>query len=364
MEVAMKLRPLVLALCAALALPTAVGAAPAAGCGDRFAAERLGADGASVTFDAPQPPAPELAAANHPAVTAGRSANFYFVADLAPSPKGKVTFDLGWAQPSDYDLFVFNAAGAEIGRSAAANVDDPAADPLGEQLTLPVTDCQLLHVAVRSWAGVAQPLTLELRVSDLAAATPDVEARTDDRVALYLGGARPGQVGMTHGDPNNLDTPPEARSALVGRRPTGNQPNSYTRPLLGFNNPRNLLQAHFTAPVTSPIVVDGAPTARLWLSTPTQALEGDQAGTFFARLFVDGTEVGKPVAIPARTIDPWPTPVLVEFAPLTRQPRSSITLQVSAEPVASSTGTTSPLGNGAFTLWYDSVQYPSRLVLP
>lgn len=361
----MRTRILLLALCAALALPTVVAAAtPAPACGDAFAAERLTAEGLEMTFDAAQPPAPELQAANHPALTAGRSANFYVVADLAPVPSAKVTMNLSWAQTGDYDLFVFDEDGNNVAGSFDANIEDPDVDPLGEELTMKVSDCQVLHIAARSWAGGPQPLTLSLTVTDPAQAVADLEPRTGDRTIHYLGGGRPGQIAMTHGAPNNLDTPQEIRSRLTADRPTGNRPNSYTRPPVGFNDPQNLLQAHFTTPIEEPRSVSGVPTARVWLSTPAQSLPADQSGTFFVRLFLDGTEVGEPVAIPATAVNPWPTPFLVEFEDVNRMVRSSATLQVSSEPVASSTGTTSAAGNGAFTLWYDSVQYPSNVMLP
>jgi hypothetical protein len=356
---------LVLALCAALVLPaTAATAAATPACPDSAGAELLDVEGFAVTFDAPQPPAPELAAANHPAATAARSANFYFLADLAPVPSAKLTIDLSWATTGDYDLFVLDGKGAELGRSAAANIDDTDADPLGESLDLRVKDCAVLQVVVRSWAGGPQPLSLDLAFSEPAAADPLQEARVDGRSGLYLGGGRPGQIAMTHGAPNNLDTPAAIRSALVTPRPTGAMPNSYTRPAVGFNNPSNLLQAHFTAPVETATTISGTPSARVWLSTPTQSLPADQQGTFFVRLFLDGGEVGEPVAIPASTVNPWPTPFLVEFAEVDKTVRQSVTLQVSAEPIATSAGATSPLGNGVFTLWYDSVQFPSRLILP
>ncbi|CAN5120454.1 hypothetical protein BH23ACT9_BH23ACT9_15460 [soil metagenome] len=275
-----------------------------------------------------------------------------------------MTFDLKWAQTGDYDLFVFDGAGVELARSADANIEDPDVDPLGESLFLnTVGDCSQLHVVVRSWAGGPQPLTLDLTVSNLRdAVDPDLNERVDARSTHYLGGARPGQVAMLHGDPNNLPTP--LQSGLVSQRPTGAQPNSHTRTLVGFNNPRNLLQSHFTAPVSAPTRVTGAPAVQVWLSTPAQDLPAEQRGTFFVRVLFDDVDVAAPIAIPAAAVNPWPTPFLVEFPTIDRTARTTITVQVSAEPVASSNGDTSPAGNGVFTLWYDSVQYPSRLVLP
>jgi hypothetical protein len=342
-------------------LPAAASHFPNQGCDDDAGYELLTDEGFSLTFDAPAGTAPELQAANHPAVTAQRTAHFYFHTEFAPFTRGTVQFDLSWEHASDYDLFLFDADGFEIARAVEENLET---GENSERITITLNHCQSVYLAVRSWAGApVQPLDLDVTVSDLADPDEDLEPRDDARRFYYLGGDRPGQLAMAHGEPNEPPVPIE--SALVDERPTGGDPAHYTRLLVGFNQHRNLLQAHYSTMLDTPVEISGDAAVQVWVSSATMGLPDDHEGELTVRLYADGLELGtSPARIPGSAINPWPTPLWVVFDDIDMTAFFRLTVQVSADPVVASDQSTSPPGNAHYTVWYDSVQFPARLMLP
>jgi hypothetical protein len=95
----------------------------------------------------------------------------------------------------------------------------------------------------------------------------------------------------------------------------------------------------------------------------SSATMADHEGTLWAQLYVEGTLVGE-VEVPGVELTDTPQPLFVSFPDIDEPFGWQVTFQVSAEPVAASSGDTSPPGNAQFTVWYDSVQFPSVLILP
>jgi hypothetical protein len=367
---------LVSALAFVLAMaPAGAATASAVDCGGLGGDERLTLDGYEAVFDAPTVTAPELAATadvTGRAITPWREGLWHFTADFAPVSAARVTFTLEWEDPSDYDLVVYDDEGWSLGASQDENLQEGTAT---EQVTLSLAHCDRFSVSVRSWAGLpAQELTLtivpepagaELRCDegDTAPGCAGKEAGEvpdpveDGRTFLYLAGDRPGQGSMAWGEPNNLDLP--LRSGFSHERPTSGTPNSYNRPAVGFNQYRNQLQAHFTEFDMDRDVV-GTAEALVWVSSRTMA---DHGGTLFVQLYLDGAKAGE-VEVPGSAIDSNPTPIVATFEDVDVRDVWDVTLMLAAEPVASSQGTTSELGDAHYQVHYDSVQFPSRLVLP
>ena len=149
------------------------------------------------------------------------------------------------------------------------------------------------------------------------------------------------------------------RSALTTERPTGAVPNTYVAPPVGFNAYRNPLQAYWGTEFDEPRAIAGDAHALVWVGSETMK----EGGTLFAQLFADGSKVGE-VEIAGADIGSGPTPLWLTFPDVDVPDAYDVTLQLSTEPVASSNGTTSDPGNATFTVYYDSVQFPSRLTLP
>jgi hypothetical protein len=344
-------------------------------CPDTDGRERLTLEGSKSTFDAPMP-FPGLAATAEftGGVSAYRRAVWQYRANVAPVDAADVVVDLTWADPvSDYDIFVTDAEGFEMARSDALNAETGPS----EQAGFSIGHCELFTIAVTNFAGQpGQALDLEIKVvpapnaKTLACAEGDTalgcqgkaageapDAAADRRDLYYLGGD-PGQGSMIHTQAGAEEVP--FRSALTKTRPTSNRPNSYIAPPVGFTTYRNPFQAYFTTGFEQPRDIAGDVTSLVWVSSQTM----NQGGTLIAELFVDGgASVGR-LEIPGSAIGQNPTAVPLRFASVAAPAAEDLTLQLAAEPVASSKGTTSSPGNATFTVHYGSVQFPSRVTLP
>ena len=375
----------------------AAGALPATfDCGPDDGRERLTTDGYAFDFEAPHLTAPELASpvpANHPAVTAQRSALFFFRADLAPYRSGDLEISLTWPETSDYDIFVFDAQGTEIARSAASNID--GGDTRFERaLVEGIAHCADLSIAVRSWAGRPDQ-TLSLRIAfgnpgpmfacEKDDPHPACEGKEegepparlpDTRTRLYLGGDRPGQLSMQGHYVHDLEVngirpvggEAELSSHLVPVRPTGGRPNHFTKLVAG--NPEqheNPFMANYSLQLKQPTRITGDVKALIWVSSQTFG-QGGGGGPLFVDLWQDGTAAlaGTRIArveVPGSKIGAAPTPVRVTFSGVDALVERELVLQVSSEPVAGTSGGSQDPADSEWTIYYDSVQFPAHLTL-
>lgn len=355
-------------------VPSAAGATSQVDCGPDDGRERLTPQGFSLEFDAPAITAPELAAGHGvtgDVVTPYRTAPFAFTADLAPSKTASAKINLSWTDPSDYDIFVYDAEGAELGRSDTSNID---AQVIGEEVVLDITHCDRFTVAIKNWAGRPdEKLKLAISVTPSAQLLACVAGDTapgcagkqagqapdpvaDTRTRLYLGGD-PGQVSMIHAYQNN-GAP--FHGTLGTPRPTGGVPNSHTRALVGFHDQyQNPLVPHFSIDFAEPRTIKGAVSMAFWASSPTL----DATSTLYAILFGDGGPL-KTVEIKGDAITRDPTRVAVTFEGIDAPNTERLTLQIATKPVATSGGVVNNPRDALVTIHYGSVQFPSRLTLP
>lgn len=384
-------RPSAIVLALGLVVPLLGGSAQALqasfDCPPADSREQLTTDGLTLDFDAPVVTAPELASpapANHPFLTAQRSANFAFRANFSPYQSGDLTFKLTWVDSSDFDILVFDGEGSELGRSDQSNID--GGDTKFEEVTISgVTHCSDLSVAVRSWAGRPdQKLRLQIDFKNpgpafacslddphpacAGKAQGEAPARVaDTRTRLYLGGDRPGQASMaghypfTTGGQGN----PPLNGRLSTQRPTGGVPNQFTHTAAGNTNQnKNPFQAHFTLPFAEPGTITGDVNALVYVSSETLK----NGGILYVDLFVDGTGPltqtrQARVAVPGAQIQSHPTPIRVRFSNVEIPVEADFTLQVASDAVATSAGTVGRPEDAQWTLWYDSVQFPSHMTL-
>lgn len=347
---------------AGVAFAPASTAAPAPACDDTVGREVLTAEGLDLEIAAPAVTAPELAATadvTGEAITPHRSAHFLMTVDAAPYEQVKLTARITWADtPSDYDIYAYTYQDEfrySLGTSNASNID--GGDTRIEQITATVSDCQRIDLDLRSWAGSpAQDLRLEVVVEPVGEPRTDVLARpADSRAELYLAGDRPGNL-TPPSDTAGSDYP--FAGTFSGERPTGNVPNVITRPVLGSTIAKNPFQPWWGGTLEDFPTVQGRPSALLWLSSPTQQQD---PGTVFVQLFLNGQ--AHTVEIPGSELTPDVRPYLVEFEAVD-VPVFDVSLQVSALPVVSPNAQSEHAGDANHTVWYDSVQYPSRLYLP
>ncbi len=371
------------ALAAAMLMTSVAATLPgsAVACADDDGRAHLTTDGFSHTFEAPAVAYPGLCspANNHigPETTL-RSAPFSFTVDLAPAASAQVTIDLTWSAESDYDIFVFDDdTGAELGRSADPNIDGGTGWDESAWLTL--EQCQRITVFVRSWAGSpAETLTLDIGVTpaeptlaclegDIAANCEGIEAggtpsasTEDGRAILYLGATGPGQASMLYDYASSQagvnDLP---RSTLVADRPTSGTPDGHTRLLVGFHDrAKNPLVAHWTGAVDGRDIV-GEAFAEVWISSRT----ADPTAVLYAYLFLDGS-IAAEVAIPGDELTADPKRHVIRFAGLDATAVGEVTLQIAAEPFATSEGHEGNAADAEATIHFGSVQFPSRVTLP
>jgi len=348
--------------------------------------ESLTTDGFQLDFEAPAVAAPELAAANHPAATAQRSGIFFFRANFAPYASGDLTFTLSWTDSSDFDLYVFDAEGSTMAVSNASNID--GGDTRVEEAVVEgMSHCTDFSVQARNWAGRPDQ-TLKLKIEfknpgpafacelddphPACAGKAEGEAPDrlpDTRTRLYLGGDRPGQASMVgHYVFGNAGAgEPPLKGTLSSTRPLGGKPNTHTRLLAG--NPEqheNPFFANFSIPVEGPKQLKGTVDVLLWLSSQTMSQDG---GPVHIDLMKDGTgalatdtRIAR-VDVAGSAIGTTPTPVRVRFTGLDAVVESELVLQISANPVATSGGAVGNPNDAELTLYYDSVQFPSRVTL-
>lgn len=346
----------------ALAFGPAV-ATPAPACDDA-GREYLTTDGLELDLAAPGVTAPELAATadvTGDAITPHRTAHYAFIVDAPQHEQVEIETTLTWDDddnhPSDYDLYTYSETmGFRYGVGTSNNANIESGDTRIEQVKTTLTDCAVFEVEVRAWAGSpAQTLNLDIDVTPVGEADESVQPRTDERIELYLAGDRPGNL-TPPADTAGADYPFGA--TFSEDRPTANMPNATTRPVVGSTIAKNPFQPWWAGQLGDFPTISGAPSALLWLSSPTQEQD---PGTVYVQLFLNGTE--HTVEIPGSELTQDVQPFIVEFPEVDTQV-FDFSLQVSALPVASPNTASEHLGDANHTVWFDSVQYPSRLFLP
>jgi hypothetical protein len=368
-------------LLAAATLLLVLGALPAGAatatsnvaCPETDGRERLTLAGIDTTIESPAP-YPALASPVDTGTPAApvqpfRKAIMEYQADFSPAAEADLTIGITWEQfANDYDIFVYNGDGEEVGRSATEN---PTAQVAAESILVPeIRHCDRLTVVLTNFAGApVQPLHYTVKTESrgtLACADGDTapgcagkpagaapDSVGDPRSILYLSGD-PGQTAMAHGFNDGVPT----RSALTTTRPTSGKPNSFTRTLLGNATfDRNLMMAHFSKTFPAPVNKTGPASALVYVSSPTMAQAG---GTLLVQLWTDGGMI-KEVKVPGSAIGPGPTEIKADFGVVTLEEASRVTLQIGTlNPVISGGAP----GDATFTTWYDSVQFPARVTLP
>ena len=361
-----RLLPLALAAAtavSALAFAPASTAPTAADCTDTVGRELLTMDGLSLAVASPAISVPELAATadvTGEALTPHRSAHWFTTIDAAPYDQVKVTATATWADtPSDYDLYAFGYyedtdLKLNAGTSNESNID--GGDTRSESFSFTATDCERIDFELRAWAGnPAQDVQLEIPLEPVGDASSDVSARAlDSRATLYLAGDRPGNI-TTPADTAGAEYPFHA--SFSEDRPTSNVPNLTTR-VAGSQTEKNPVQPWWAGQADSFPLVQGRPSVTLWLSSATQQQD---PGSISVQLFLNGAE--QVVIIPGSELTSDVKPFLIEFDEVDTQVYS-YGLQVTALPVASPNAASEHTGDANHTVWYDSVQYGSRLFLP
>jgi hypothetical protein len=154
-------------------------------------------------------------------------------------------------------------------------------------------------------------------------------------------------------------------SWLTTERPVGGTANAYTHALVGVTGQnKSAFQAHFTLPFSQPGTVRGDIDVLLWVSSET--LKDD--GVLCVDLFADGegptpmTRKAR-ITIPGAQVHSFPTPIRVKFSNVQIPVEKDLTVMVATEPTLLSDGTVGRRGDAQWTLWYDSVQFPSHVTL-
>ncbi|HEV3475608.1 MAG TPA: hypothetical protein VG602_09620, partial [Actinomycetota bacterium] len=241
-----------------------------------------------------------------------------------------------------------------------------------------VAHCQDISILVRNWVGgPAVPLKLNVAVTPseqlLACAeadpAPGCAGKTagqapdfvpDNRTRLYFGGDRPGNVAATARYAASVaGTDAPMAQKLVTARPTSGIANAHVRPVAGnpdFGEYNNFFP-FFRTKLSQPTTFSGPVTVVAWLSSKTMK----PTDKLWFDFHLDGALI-KRVEVVGQA-GPGPKPVVVTFdgyEPV--EALESVTI-----------GITSPRGNddppnqasyAEWTLYYDSVQYQSRVTLP
>jgi hypothetical protein len=337
--------------------------------------ERLTTDGFELDFEAPYAKTYELVpTAEHTgAVKEQRDAKFPFTADFTPYTSAKLAVSLNWTEQADHDLFVLAEDGSELAVANARTVFDGP-----ETIEIELNHCDAFSIIARSGPGhPGSMMSLDVAITPgktllacgesdpapgcagkLAGEAPDLVP--DTRTRLYLGGSRPGQAsqaGHYVWTTGNQAGEPPLYGALAATRPTGGTPNTYTRLAAGFDDQyQNPFQAHFSLPLEGKQLT-GDVNALVYASSQTM----NQGGTLNIDLWADGSLL-KRVEFPGATVPTVASPLTATFTDIDVFVETELTLTVSAKPAAGSTGPGNP-GDAEWTIYYDGVQFPSRVTL-
>lgn len=355
--------PVALAVLAAGLAPALAEETATAPCGAGNGSDQL-AVGQPRThqFMTPMGTAPELAAtrdATGRLVTPFRTAVFEHTAVSAPAATGVLSATLSWpVDQMDYDLYVLGADGAVLASSDAQN----ATDGPGEKLEVELAHCQAFTVEVRNWAGTfaEKPLNLTLSMVPGEEQLPDAPAAVADTATrLWLDATGPGNVASVPGSGTANQSGAPVGPSVRKDRPTTGVPNGHAR-VAGFRDQyKNLLVPWWEAPLTAPRPVVGDGSALVWVSSPTLA----QGGTLYVDLYLDGA-LASSAKVAGALIGRDPTPVRVTFPGLEAvDPVTTVGLQVATVPAVASSGPGNP-ADAEDTVWFGSVQFPSRVTLP
>ena len=357
-------------------------------CGPDDGRERLTADGFHLDFQAPQTTATGhdvvgLVEGPYPQTLMERAtAHFPFRVFPAPATSADLRVAIDWEGQGDFDLDIYDGEGNELGASHSFN---PQAGNGESAIVEGLAHCTDIQVHVTNYAASPEETVhLDIDVTPgetsfaceeedphpacagkLAGEGPDVAP--DTRTRLYLGGDRPGQLAMVPHYPYTTagagDPPMQGR--LVSERPTGGAPNTFTHTGLGnTNQAKNPFQAHFTLPVEEGTRITGDLKVVVWVSSQTL----QDGGTLNVDLFGDSrdalsqTKVAG-IQVPGAQVQTSPAPLAVTFEDLNLLLDYDLTLQVSALGVATTGGETGNPADAEWTVYYDSVQFPSHVTL-
>ena len=357
-------------------------------CGPDDGRERLTADGFHLDFQAPQTTATGhdvvgLVGGPYPQTLMERAtAHFHFRVFPAPATSADLRIAVDWEGQGDFDLDVYDGNGNELGSSHEFNPESGNGE---SAIVEDLAHCTDIQVHITNYlASPEETVSLDIDVTPgetlfaceeedphpacagkLVGEAPDVAP--DTRTRLYLGGDRPGQLAMVPHYPYATagagDPPMQGR--LVSERPTGGAPNTFTHYALGnTNQAKNPFQAHFTLPVEPGTRITGDLTAVLWLSSQTL----QDGGTLNVDLFADSTGalaqtlVGH-IAVPGEQVGTDPTPLVVTFQDVDLTLEYDLTLQISSLGVVTTGGSAGNPADAQWTLYYDSVQFPSHVTL-
>ncbi|HEX9824023.1 MAG TPA: hypothetical protein VGB51_06470 [Actinomycetota bacterium] len=381
----------------AVSLPTSAITPSGFDCGPDDARDRVTPAGYTRTFTAPEGrwtghDLAETGGVMYPPVLKEHStAHFLLRAYLAPYRYGDLDIRLSWAGDGDFDLYVLDAEGTELDSSVAFN----PLDGNGERVELAeVAHCTDLEVLVNNYAGQSdEQLTLSVAFKNAGPQFaceeedphPACEGKLageapapvpDTRTRLYLGGDRPGQASMVGHYANGVaggGLPPTPTARLTETRPVGGESNHYTHAAGGFRNQNSQgLQAHFTTGVAQPTEIKGDVYSTVWVSSETlKGVHDNPPGKLYVQLWSDsfGEEASETtllgqVIVPGTQIGSAPTRISVVFEDLPAVTiEQELTLQVATDPVATSGGAVGNPSDAQWTVYYDSVQFPSFIAL-
>lgn len=354
-----------------LAAPAAAQQAVPIDCGPADGSERLTTDGFAATFDAPVAKTYEATAAKeHTGVVgAHRDAVFAFTADFTPYTSATLEVTLDWTDVGDFDVFVVDADGNELASGTNRfEFEGP------ESAIVTLRHCQTFAIVARTGPGhpgsvMALDVTVDPGSTLLACADGDPapgcagkeageapDPVSDTRTPLYLTSDGPGQVVLAaqYADETH-------RGHLEDERPTGGTANTFTRPVTGNPDfgPYTPFFPTFFAPLTQPTSISGPVQALAWISSTTMGPDD----VLYFDLLIDGGQVQR-IEVPGSVLagSGVPTPILVTFDDF-----GSVTAGAHVGfQITSPRANDEPpdqLGQAEWTLYYDSVQFQSRLTL-
>jgi hypothetical protein len=353
---------------------------PPIDCGPGDGREQLTKDGFQFQFDPPATGGNTAAsdADTSGSVWANRTATFPFTLNLAPNAGGTLKATLAWANnPHDYDLYIRDDESDGV---VASSENFNQTDPTGEMVeNVEIAHCQDISVLVRNWvAGPTERLTLTVTITPgdqllacaeadpapgcagkAAGAAPDFVA--DNLSRLYFGGDRPGMVAAAQRyvySTGGLGDAP-MRQALTTSRPTSGVANVHVRPVHGNYDfgEYSPFFPYFRTRISQPTQVSGPITVLAWISSKTMTT----SDKLWFDLHLDGALV-KRVEVVGKA-GPGPKPVVVTFEGYdAAEVLESITVGITSPRSYDSPPSDSSYAE--WTLYYDSVQYQSRVTLP